>query len=67
MKKITRDELDHHDCVRAVSWEEHDARGIYLCRVCDRCVDAKLAGYRPEILTGYGPLDVDEPIESEEW
>jgi len=27
------------------------------------CEDAKLARYRPEILTGYTQADVDEPIE----
>jgi hypothetical protein len=47
------------------SWWEYDARGIELARVCDKCVDAKLAKYRPEILTGYTQADVDEPIEPE--
>lgn len=32
-------------------WDEVDARGIYLCRVCHRCRDAKLSVYRPEVLT----------------
>jgi len=45
------------------SWEEHDAQGIYLCRVCDKCEREKLSGYRPEILRGYSQADVDEPIE----
>lgn len=45
------------------SWWEHDAQGIPLARVCDRCVAVKLAGYRPEILSGYTQADVDEPIE----
>ncbi len=45
------------------SWWEHDAQGIPLARVCDRCIAAKLAGYRPEILSGYTQADVDEPIE----
>lgn len=45
------------------SWWEHDAQGIPLARVCDRCITAKLAGYRPEILSGYTQADVDEPIE----
>lgn len=48
------------------SWWEHDAQGIPLCRVCDRCRATKLAGYRPEILRGYTQADVDEPIE-ESW
>lgn len=45
------------------SWWEKDARGIPLRRVCDKCRRAKLAGYRPEILTGYDQSDVNEPIE----
>lgn len=48
------------------SWWEYDAQGIPLCRVCDNCIDEKLARYRPEILSGYGQSDVDEPIEPEE-
>ncbi len=59
------DELRYHDCERSESWPEYDARGIYLCRVCDVCRDAKLSGYRPEILTGYSQADIDEPIEPE--
>ena len=43
----------------------HDAQGIPLCRVCEKCRKAKLARYRPEILTGYTQADVDEPIEPE--
>lgn len=33
------------------SWWEHDARGIPLARVCDKCRDEKLSRYRPEVLT----------------
>ena len=33
------------------SWIEHDARGIPLCKVCDKCKEAKLSIYRPETLT----------------
>lgn len=47
------------------SWWEHDAQGIPLARVCDKCKKEKLSKYRPEILTGYNQLDVDEPIEEE--
>ena len=66
MKKITRDEYmggghQHED----YSWWEYDAQGIELAKVCEQCVDAALAGYRPEILTGYDQSDVDEPIEGE--
>ena len=48
------------------SWWANDAQGIPLCRVCDRCEKAKLARYRPEILSGYDQSDVDEPIEPED-
>jgi hypothetical protein len=53
----------NHECDPDASWPEYDAQGIYLCRVCDECCEAKLARYRPEILTGYTQADVDEPIE----
>tara|TARA_R100000152_G_C6767965_1_gene193298 strand:- start:637 stop:831 length:195 start_codon:yes stop_codon:yes gene_type:complete len=62
---MTPEELDQHFCNRGESWVEYDAQGIYLCRVCADCVEAKLATYRPEILTGYTQADVDEPIEAE--
>lgn len=52
----------NHD---ADSWWEYDAQRIPLCRVCDACQEDRLAGYRPEILSGYGQSDVDEPIEDE--
>lgn len=45
------------------AWWEHDAQGIPLCKVCDKCADAKLAQYRPEILTGYTQADLEEPLE----
>ena len=59
--------LENHNCQAAgePSWPEYDAQRIYLCRVCDICRDAKLSRYRPEILTGYNQLDVDEPIEAD--
>jgi hypothetical protein len=62
------DELRYHECYRSESWEEYDGNGIYLCRVCCRCREAKLAGYRPEILRPYTQADVDEPIEPDgDW
>ena len=45
------------------SWDEFDAQGIYLTRVCDQCRKEKLRMYRPEILSGYDQSDVDESIE----
>ena len=47
-------------------WPEYDAQGLYLCKVCEKCVDNKLSRYRPEILNGYTQADVDEPIEPED-
>lgn len=46
------------------SWWEHDARGIPLARVCDKCRQRKLAGYRPEVLTDSNYY-ADEPIDSD--
>jgi len=61
----------HHECVGRASsaepsWWEHDAQGIPLCRVCERCRAEKLGHYRAEILEGYDQNDVNEPIEAEE-
>lgn len=44
------------------SRELSDARGIYCCRVCDRCEAKEKARFRPDIFTdsNYG---TDEPIE----
>ena len=66
MPKKTALDLDRHECAEGESWPEHDAQGIYLCRVCDVCESAKLGRYRPEIRNGYDQSDVDEPIE-EQW
>ncbi len=60
-------DLQNHRCEPSESWPEYDAQNIYLCRVCPTCRDAKLATFRPEILTGYTQADVDEPIEADDW
>jgi len=54
------------DHTRADSWPEHDARGIYLCRVCDRCKRDKLASFRPEVLTDSN-YEHDEPISDDHF
>jgi len=64
---MTEEQAQYHQCDRDNSWEEYDAQGIYLCRVCDECQKVKLSRYRPEILTGYTQADVDEPIEPDDW
>jgi hypothetical protein len=61
------EDLRNHQCDPRRSWPEYDAQNIYLTRVCPTCEAAKLATYRPEILTGYTQADVDEPIEPEEF
>lgn len=60
---MTNEDLKYHMCDPGNSWWENDGRGIPLCRVCEKCVDAKLSKYKPEIIQGYGQDDVDEPIE----
>lgn len=59
-----------HTCIKGIlsteyAWWARDAQGIELCKVCDKCEDFKLSHYRPEILSGYNQLDVDEQIESD--
>lgn len=61
---MDNNDLKFHECDRSESWWEHDAQGIPLCRVCDKCRTVKLSGYRPEILSGYSQNDVDETIEA---
>jgi hypothetical protein len=34
-----------------LSFWRYDARGIELCRTCDKCHDKQMAKYRPEVLT----------------
>jgi hypothetical protein len=46
------------------TWWEYDARGIELCKVCDACVDEKLAQFRPEVLRDPN-YHADEDIEPE--
>jgi len=61
-------DLQSHACKQDpkvdYSWEEYDARGIYLCRVCEKCEEAKLSMYRQDVLTNPN-YEADEPIESD--
>jgi hypothetical protein len=43
----------------------NDARGIYLCRVCDECEERQLSGYRPEVIANPNYWH-DEPVEDED-
>jgi len=61
-KVKTKVDLSDHEH-EGYAWWEYDYQNIPLCKVCDSCVDAKLATYRPEILRGYDQNDVNEPIE----
>ena len=53
------------DHTKEESWWEYDFQNIPLARVCVKCVEARLATYRPEILTGYTQADLDEQIEED--
>jgi hypothetical protein len=46
------------------SWWESDARGIPLARLCDACIDEKLAAYRREVLAN-PTYWTDEPIDDD--
>jgi hypothetical protein len=43
---------------------QYDARGIFLCYTCDKCEAAKLARYRPDVLSDPNYW-ADEAIEEE--
>ena len=51
---------------RQYTWAVYDDQGIYCCRVCDACEEAKRSQYNPVIFSGYTQADVDEPI-NPEW
>ena len=44
--------------------EVYDARGIYVCIVCDACEREKRSHYRPEIFTDCG-YATDEPVDED--
>lgn len=44
----------------------YDARGIYCCKVCPECREAKEGRYRPEVLSN-PDYECDEPIEPDEY
>ena len=56
----------NHQCDPDDRWPESDARGIFLCYVCEKCRSHKLAGYRPEVLRD-GNYQADEDIEPDDW
>ena len=48
------------------SWWVYDARGIELCRVCEKCETAKLAKYRDDVLMNPN-YEADEAIEPDDY
>lgn len=48
---------------RPSRWQ-NDARGIPLCRTCDKCHRARMARYRREVLTNQN-YACDEPVEED--
>ncbi len=56
------DPCHDHALRQEETWIEYDARGIYLGRVCKRCVKAFLATFRPEVLRDPG-YEADEDID----
>jgi hypothetical protein len=47
-------------------WPLYDARGIYVRRVCDKCVEKVKSHFRPEIFVD-PQYECDEPIEEDEY
>ncbi len=58
------EKMEDHVCNPAEAWDEYDARGLYLCRVCDKCEKVKLSGYRSDVLTNPQYWH-DEPIDED--
>lgn len=56
---MARCEVQHD---KTNSWWAHDARGIPLRRVCEKCVHKLKNEYRPEVLTNPN-YEADEQIE----
>ncbi len=47
-----------------MSRDLHDARGLFLARVCGSCLEARLNSYRPDVLTDPS-YEHDEPLDEE--
>jgi hypothetical protein len=52
-------DLEEHECKRDERYAKYDGHSIFLCYVCHECEDAKMAGFRPDIMERY---EADEPI-----
>jgi hypothetical protein len=71
-KPMSREELAIHKQAhdKTNSWWLNDVRGIPVSRVCDECIKAVMAGYKPEVFgEGAGSYDdaVEEPIECDDY
>ena len=43
----------------------YDAKGIYCCKVCDKCRKEKMRGFRAEIFDNPG-YETDEPVDPDD-
>ena len=50
------EDLKYHRCNRHSSWWEHDAQGIPLARVCEKCRDIGL--YHMGLLLAFGVTNI---------
>jgi hypothetical protein len=60
--------MNIHVCKTEDKRAEFDARGIFLCYVCDTCYERKMAKYRAEVLIDpnywrYEPIDEEAEFE----
>ena len=54
-----------HEWVDGPAQWLYDAQGIELCKASSKCKREKLSRFRPEIVSGYDQVDVDENIDEE--
>ena len=53
------------DCGSGLKREpSYDGHMIFLFYACPECIDKKMSGYRPDIMSNY---ECDEPIEPEDY
>lgn len=61
---VQRQEPRRHEHDPATKYRLYDARGIYLCTVCDECEKEQRAKYRADVLSDPNYWH-DEPIDAE--
>jgi len=66
---ITKDNLRTHiqSHTKQNSWWLNDAKGIPLCRVCEKCIKVASSRYSPQVLGESGRYEdmVEEQIEDD--